>query len=175
MGAAGNIASTYAQMVAPQVREVVLVVRDTSDPRVARVGRVGPGRGPAHHLHGDRRPRGADPLLVDRGLFEQPATAHSPAHLGRGPVVICDISVPSDVTDPVALERPDVHVIRGGVVRLPLDPTFEIGGITLPRGHSLACMAETLLMGLDGATGHWSVGSVTVDGVERTMAAASAA
>ena len=88
-----------------------------------------------------------------------------PRHLGRGPVVICDISVPSDVAGAVALERPDVHVIRGGVVRLPLDPTFEIGGISLPPGHSLACMAETLLMGLEGATNHWSVGPVTADGV----------
>ena len=88
-------------------------------------------------------------------------------------MVICDISVPSDVADQVLLERPDVHVIRGGVVRLPLDRGFEIGGITLPKGHSLACMAETLLMGLDGATGRGSVGPVTTDGVVQTMAAAA--
>jgi predicted amino acid dehydrogenase len=87
-------------------------------------------------------------------------------------VVICDISVPSDVSDSVARERPDIHIFRGGVVRLPLDPDFEIGGISLPRGHSLACMAETLLMGLEGADTHWSVGPVTASGVRQTMAAA---
>jgi len=89
-------------------------------------------------------------------------------------VVICDISLPPDVSDEVLRKRPNVRVIRGGVVQLPSDPAFSIAGIGLPPGHALACMAETLLMGLEQATDNWSVGPVTVDGVRRAMATAEA-
>lgn len=61
-------------------------------------------------------------------------------------------------------------VIRGGVVRLPSNRDFSIGGIALPPGHSLACMAETLLMGLEGVRANGSVGPVTEEGVRRTQA-----
>jgi len=37
VGATGNIASTYAEMIAPQVGEVVLVGRDRASPRLAAV------------------------------------------------------------------------------------------------------------------------------------------
>jgi len=58
------------------------------------------------------------------------------------------------------------------VVRLPLDDDFAIGGIPLARGHVYACMAETLLMGLEGLSTHGSIGPVTVEGVRRAMAMA---
>ena len=94
-----------------------------------------------------------------------------PEHLGSGPVVICDISLPSNVAEAVTLECPNVLIVKGGVVRLPLDPHFSIGGIPLAPGHVYACMAETLLMGLEGST-DGSVGPVSVDAVRRAMAMA---
>ena len=66
-------------------------------------------------------------------------------------------------------ERPDVLVIRGGIVKLPCNDDFAVGGITLPRGHALACMSETLLMGLEGLSCDGSVGAVTEDSVRRTL------
>ena len=60
-------------------------------------------------------------------------------------------------------------MIRGGVVRLPCDRDFTIRGIALPPGHALACMSETLLMGLEGEVGNGSVGPVTAEDVIRTM------
>jgi len=93
-----------------------------------------------------------------------------PRHLADGPVAICDISLPSDVSEQVRRTRPDVLVIRGGVVRLPCNDDFSIGGIALPRGHALACMSETLLMGLEGLRSNGSVGPVTEEGVRRTLA-----
>ena len=84
-------------------------------------------------------------------------------------MAICDISLPSDVSEQVGRERPDVLVIRGGIVRLPCNDDFAIGGIALPRGHALACMSETLLMGLEGLSCDGSVGAVTEEGVRRTL------
>src|SRR5262249_13390086 len=97
-----------------------------------------------------------------------------PRHLADGPVAICDISLPSDVSPEVWAEREDVLVIRGGIVQLPANPEFSIGGIALPRGHALACMSETLLMGLEGRSADGSVGPVTEEGVRRTLAWAEA-
>ncbi|WP_437762661.1 aminotransferase class III-fold pyridoxal phosphate-dependent enzyme [Sorangium sp. So ce281] len=73
-----------------------------------------------------------------------------PEHLGKGPIVICDIAIPHDVDDSVVRERPDVTVIQGGIVKLPLNPDFKVRGIPLPPGRSFACMAETIILGLSG-------------------------
>jgi len=95
-----------------------------------------------------------------------------PEHLHQGPTVICDISLPPDVDASVARERPDVRVIRGGVVRLPHNPRFGLAGAPLEPGLVYACLAETVLMGLEGATQHGSYGPVTAAGVEAALAAA---
>ena len=172
VGAGGNIASTYAQMIAPLVREIVLVGRDLESPRLlaahSAVRRAAPDT--RCTLAEDCSALTDCALVVSASNTPEPVVY--PQHLRRGPVVICDISIPSDISEEVVNTRPDVRVIRGGVVRLPQDPEFAVGGIALPIGHSLACMAETLLMGLEGTQESWSVGAVTVEGVRRAMAAA---
>jgi acetylornithine/succinyldiaminopimelate/putrescine aminotransferase/predicted amino acid dehydrogenase len=170
VGATGNIASTYATMIAPRVRELVLVVRSTASPKVkpllAKLRAVAP-----HVRVTVTEEIGAisrSQLVVAASNVPEPLIY--PWHLAEGPVAICDISLPSDVSDDVRLLRPDVLVIRGGVVQLPANPDFSIGGIALPQGHALACMSETLLMGLEGLRSNGSVGPVTEEGVRRTLA-----
>ena len=171
LGATGNIASTYAALMAPEVRELVLMVRNRRSPKLGAV--LGELRAAAP----DVPVRVVDDAaaLADCALIvaasNTPELLIYPEHIGSGPVVICDISLPSNVADSVELECPNVLVVRGGVVRLPLDHDFSIGGIPLAPGHVYACMAETLLMGLEGST-QGSVGSVTVDGVRQAMAMA---
>jgi acetylornithine/succinyldiaminopimelate/putrescine aminotransferase/predicted amino acid dehydrogenase len=171
LGATGNIASTYAALMAREVRELVLMVRR---PRSAKLGSVlaelrAAAPGAAIRVVEDPT------ALVDCSLIvaasNTPEPLIYPEHLGSGPVVICDISLPSNVADAVTLECPNVMVVKGGVVRLPVDRDFSIGGIPLAPGHVYACMAETLLMGLEGSS-HGSVGPVTVEGVRRAMAMA---
>ncbi len=94
-------------------------------------------------------------------------------HVADGPVVICDLAVPADV-DPEVAARPDVRVIRGGLVAVPNDPEFVIGGLPLPRGHAFACMAETLLLGLVGVREHFSHGPIRPEQVRQAMAWAAA-
>jgi predicted amino acid dehydrogenase len=172
LGAAGNIASTYAVLMAPEVREVVLIVRNLRSPKiapiVAAVREASPQR--AVRVVDDLAAMADCPLIVAASNTPEPLI--HPEHVGPGPVVICDISLPSDVAPEVVPERPDVLVVTGGVVRLPQDDDFSIGGVPLPGGHVFACMAETLLMGLEQTWEHGSVGSVTAESVRHAMAMA---
>jgi len=170
VGATGNIASTYATMIAPSVRELVLVVRSVASPKIrpllARLRAVAPQVRVS--VAEDIAAISNCQLIVAASNVPEPLIY--PRHLADGPVAICDISLPNDVSDQVRRDRPDVLVIRGGIVRLPSNDDFAIGGIALPRGHALACMSETLLMGLEGVRSNGSVGPVTEDGVRRTLA-----
>jgi predicted amino acid dehydrogenase len=172
LGATGNIASTCAALMAPEVREVVLVARNLRSSKLAAVQAAVRAAAPetAVRIADDLAALAECPLIVAASSSPEPLI--HPEHLGRGPAVICDISLPSDVADAVALERPDVPVVKGGVVRLPLDPGFSIGGVPLARGHVFACMAETLLLGLEETWQLGSVGPVNVEGVRRAMAMA---
>ncbi|MFL5381800.1 MAG: aminotransferase class III-fold pyridoxal phosphate-dependent enzyme [Longimicrobiaceae bacterium] len=172
VGAGGNIASTYAAIMAPRVREVVLVVRDPESPRaraqVDALRQIAPRtRITATADLGALR---ACRLVLAASNAAEPLIF--PHHLYEGPTVICDISLPPDVDASVAAERPDVRVIRGGVVRLPHNPTFGLAGAPLDPGLVYACLAETVLMGLEGATTHGSYGPVTPAGVEAALAMA---
>src|SRR5262249_15649247 len=86
-----------------------------------------------------------------------------PEHLGPRPPIICDIAIAPDVAPEGLEKRPDVLVVRGGVVRLPLNPEFRIAEVRLPPGHMLACMAETTLLGLEGIRCHFSYGEIRKD------------
>jgi predicted amino acid dehydrogenase len=172
VGATGNIAGTYAVIMAPLVTEVVLVVRDLASPKLAPVLDAIHQAAPLTPLRvvDNMEALSKCSLIVAASNTPEPLIyAH---HLGHGAGVICDISLPSDVADEVGLKRPDVLVIRGGVVRLPYNDEFSIGGIPLTKGHVFACMAETLLMGLEGAATNGSYGPVTVAGVENALAMA---
>jgi acetylornithine/succinyldiaminopimelate/putrescine aminotransferase/predicted amino acid dehydrogenase len=169
IGATGNIAATYAAMIAPQIEELVLVVRSLASPKLkpllTRLRDVAPRC--RVRVVEDIDAISRCQLIVAASNVPEPLIF--PRHLADGPVAICDISLPSDVSDEVRVERPDVLVIRGGIVRLPCNDDFSIGGIALPRGHALACMSETLLMGLEGLSSDGSVGPVTAEGVQRTL------
>ena len=172
VGAGGNIASTYAAIMAPEVREVVLVVRDPESPRaraqVDSLRQIAPStRITATADLGALR---ACRLVLSAS--NAPESLIYPHHLYEGPTVICDISLPPDVDASVTAERPDVRVIRGGVVRLPHNPDFGLAGAPLEPGLVYACLAETVLMGLEGITTHGSYGPVTAAGVENALAMA---
>lgn len=172
LGATGNIATTYAVMMAPDVAELVLIVRDPHSPRLQTVAEQIRAAAP------DTKVTVAVDLaaLKDCSLIVTASNAPEPLihseHLGSGPVIICDISVPSDVAPDVKQERPEVVVIHGGVVRLPHNDDFVIAGLPLEKGHVYACMAETLLMGLEGIDQHGSYGPVKPEGVRAALAMA---
>lgn len=62
--------------------------------------------------------------------------------------IICDISRPSNVSQAIKAERPDVLVLDGGVVRLPANSQLGFN-IDLGEGLVYACMAETMMLALE--------------------------
>ena len=169
VGAGGNTATTCALLLAPEVAELVFVARRTDSVRVERL--VEEVKRAAPHVRvtvtGDLAELRRCRLVLSASNAPEPLIF--PRHLGPGPVVVCDISAPSDVDGSVRRERPDVRVFDGGIVRLPCDPDFAIMGIPLPAGHVFACMAETILMGMEETEGHGSYGRIEPEQVRRTL------
>jgi acetylornithine/succinyldiaminopimelate/putrescine aminotransferase/predicted amino acid dehydrogenase len=90
-----------------------------------------------------------------------------PEHLGRGPVVVCDVAAPRDVDPRVLREREDVIVLKGGLVKAPLGQRLAVGGMRLDEGQLYGCLAETLLLGLSGSGENFSYGRLTASHLRR--------
>jgi acetylornithine/succinyldiaminopimelate/putrescine aminotransferase/predicted amino acid dehydrogenase len=94
-----------------------------------------------------------------------------PNMLGGGPVVINDISTPMDTHESVRRMK-NVTLTRGGLVQAPMNSSFELPGLPLPPGVIFACMAETMLMGLEDIREDFSLGKVEPAQVDRIQAIA---
>jgi fatty aldehyde-generating acyl-ACP reductase len=71
--------------------------------------------------------------------------------------VVCDVARPRNVSRRVVDERDDVFVIEGGVVEVPggTDLGFDFG---FPPGQVYACMAETMMLAMEGRYECFSLG-----------------
>jgi predicted amino acid dehydrogenase len=95
-----------------------------------------------------------------------------PHHLKSG-AIVCDVARPRDVSRRVVEERDDVLVIEGGMVKVPgpVNFNFDFG---FPAGLAFACMAETIVLALEGCYQSYTLGKhITLEQVETiaTMAA----
>jgi len=71
--------------------------------------------------------------------------------------VICDVSLPAALTRE-AIAKPGIEVFKGGIVGLPNHEVLNIGALPLAPGLVYACMAETILLGLERRWEDFSVG-----------------
>jgi acetylornithine/succinyldiaminopimelate/putrescine aminotransferase/predicted amino acid dehydrogenase len=71
--------------------------------------------------------------------------------------VVCDLSRPANVSAAVAASRPDVLVLDGGIIEVPGQPDLGLYG--LGRGLAYACMAETMMLALEGHLKNTSLGT----------------
>ena len=62
--------------------------------------------------------------------------------------VITDVARPLDLPPSEVAKRPDVLVVESGEIRLPGQPTMK--NIGLPPGVVYACLAETIVLALEG-------------------------
>ncbi|MBV8073814.1 MAG: shikimate dehydrogenase, partial [Candidatus Eremiobacteraeota bacterium] len=153
VGATGSIGSACVRLIAPRVREIVLVARNET--RLRRFHESVAAELPCPSSY--TTDLGA---AVRRGELILTATSSTheivePDDLKAG-AVVCELSLPHDVSRRVALERPDVLVLEGGNMRVPGEPRimrvrepgreFDLG---LPRGTALACMSETMTLALE--------------------------
>jgi predicted amino acid dehydrogenase len=86
--------------------------------------------------------------------------------------VVCDVARPRDVSKEVAEKRNDVLIIEGGVVEVPGDVDFHFN-FGFPPKTSYACMAETMMLALEGRYENFTLGrELTVKQVEEISAIA---
>jgi fatty aldehyde-generating acyl-ACP reductase len=162
VGATGSIGSACVELIAPRVARVILVARNET--RLRKF----------HESVRDRLPcassyttdlaaavRSADLVLTATSSTQD---VIEPEDLRTG-AVVCELSLPHDVSRRVALERPDVLVLEGGNMRVPGTPRFERMrepgtefDLNLPRGTALACMSETMLLGLEDRCESYTLG-----------------
>ncbi len=86
--------------------------------------------------------------------------------------VICDISRPRNICKQVAIERDDILVLEGGMVKVPGDVNFNFKFAFTP-GMAYACMAETMILALEGRYENFSLGrELTIEQVTEISALA---
>ncbi len=70
--------------------------------------------------------------------------------------VITDVARPLDLPPEEVAKRPDVLVIESGEIQLP--GSVSMGNIGLPKNVAYACLAETIVLALEGRFENYTVG-----------------
>ncbi len=152
VGATGTIGSACAEMLANDVAELVLIGR--SQQKVQAVHeRCEGNRASISSSISLKDMYDADLILTVTNAVD---SIIAPQHIRPG-AVVCDVARPRDVSWRVHEQRDDVLVIEGGMVEVPgpVDFGFDFG---FPPGKSYACMAETMMLALEGRYEDFSVG-----------------
>jgi predicted amino acid dehydrogenase len=153
IGATGSIGSSCAEILAPAVGGLILIGRSQS--RLVQVQAQVEVAG-ANRVHASTRIEDiceAD-LVLSATSAAKPVI--QPEHLKQG-TIVCDLALPPDISPQVTRERSDVLVINGGVVDVPgkVDFGFNFG---LPPDKAYACLAETMMLALEGRYESYSLG-----------------
>jgi fatty aldehyde-generating acyl-ACP reductase len=153
IGATGSIGRACAGLLAPAVEGLILIGR--SEPRLAQVQALVEAAG-VRRVHASTRIEDIREADVVLSVTSAARPVIQPQHLKRG-AVVCDVALPPDVSPRVAQERSDVLVVGSGVVDVPgeVDFGFDFG---LPPGKAYACVAETMVLALDGRYESYSLG-----------------
>jgi predicted amino acid dehydrogenase len=168
VGATGAIGRVCAELLAGDVGRLLLIARDET--------RLEELRG---HLSSHSRAELAISTRVDslrevQLILTVTSSLHEVIHPGdlRAGSVVCDVARPRDVSAMVAGARDDILVIDGGMVDVPgpVDFHFNFG---FPPGKAYACMAETMVLALEGRFEDYTVGKdITVERVNEITALA---
>jgi len=154
VGATGSIGGLCAKALAPQAGRIVLLGRNAErladvaeSVRTLTQGDVATGTDVRSGV------RQADVIVTVTGAA---GTIIEPEDIRPG-AVVCDVARPRDVSEKVAAVRDDVLVIDGGIVEVPGNVNFHVD-IGLPKGMALACMAETMILALEGRYENFTLG-----------------
>lgn len=155
LGATGSIGSVCARILAGEVGALALVSRTQS--RLERLAyQILHETGNAVKLTTDTKKALCDADIVVT-VTSAVDTIIEPQDLKPG-AVVCDVARPRDVSVKVASERRDVLVVEGGVVDVPGDNVQFNFNFGFPPGTAYACMAETMILALEGRCENFSLG-----------------
>ncbi len=167
VGATGSIGRACALLLAGGVGSLALVGR-RPDALAAVAEEVEQENGvqPETFTNVGEGCRGADVIIAVTSAIE---AIIEPAHVKAG-AVVCDVARPRNASRALVEERDDVLVIDGGAVAVPgegFDFGFDFG---FPPGLAYACMAETMMLALEGRFEDYSVGPALEIAQVREMA-----
>lgn len=153
VGASGAIGRVCSELLAGEVGQLLMIARDEAGLQELR-DRLSPySRAElvvSTNMHSLSKAQLI--LTVTSALHD----VIDPRDLQPGSVV-CDVARPRDVSAMVAGARNDILVIDGGMVDVPgsVDFHFNFG---FPPGKAYACMAETMVLALEGRFEDYTVG-----------------
>ncbi|HEY6072874.1 MAG TPA: hypothetical protein VIV15_05640, partial [Anaerolineales bacterium] len=153
VGATGAIGRVCAELLAGQVASLLLIARD--EYKLAELcERIQPRAKARVCVSTDMAALESSELILT--VTSAVHDVIRPEHLRSGSVV-CDVARPRDVSAMVAAARDDILVIDGGMVDVPgsVDFHFNFG---FPPGKAYACMAETMILTLEGRFEDYTVG-----------------
>ena len=162
VGATGSIGAACVELIAPRVGRVILVARNETRLRKfhesIRDSLACPSSATTDISAAVRQ---ADLVLTATSSTQD---VIEPEDLRTG-AVVCELSLPHDVSRRVAADRPDVLVVEGGNMRVPgamkwrrvrePDAEFDMG---MPAGTALACMSETMVLALENRCEPFTLG-----------------
>lgn len=163
LGATGSIGAACAQILAREVRCLTLVARNEAKLEKLAV-QILRATGLAVRVTANTKAavKTADIVIAVTSSVD---TLIEPEDLKTG-AIVCDVARPRNVSRSVAEARDDVLVIEGGVVEVPGEVDFGLN-FGFPPGTAYACMAETMLLALEGRIENFTIGrDLTVKQVE---------
>ena len=161
VGASGSVGSCVVKLAARQrlTSRLTLVARNMK--RLERLAGQARKQGPDMQFSTTDEMmdvRGADLVLL---LTSATQNLLRSEHLKQGAVVLDDTQ-PRNTRSSLLDERPDVRILDGGLV--DTGGVQRVGaGLGIPASFSYACLSETILLGLSGHEGHFSIGRPTVE------------
>lgn len=162
IGATGSIGSACARMLAPRVKRLILVARNQTRLRNYHE-QLAPELACETSFTTDVAAAVREAQLI---LTATSSTVEvvQPEDVQPG-AVICELSLPHDVSRRIAQERPDVLVTEGGNMLVPGEPCFERVrepgsdfDLNLPPRTALACMSETMVLALENRLEPYTLG-----------------
>lgn len=154
IGATGSIGAACTKILAREAKEITLVAREqdrleklATEVRSCAQGSVNVSGNVKASL------KDADVVITVTSAVD---CLIEPEDLKSG-AVVCDVARPRNVSREVSAVRKDVLVIEGGVIRVPGDVDFGFN-FGFPRHTSYACMAETMILALEGRYENFTLG-----------------
>jgi len=154
-GATGAIGSVCCRLLAKAFEEVFMVGRNTA--KLLALKKSIQKETPDVNIHITTR---SDKYLSDMDVIVTATSGAGKTILDITKVkpgcVITDVARPLDLSPADIAKRPDVLVIESGEIQLPGNP--EMKNIGLPPKVAYACLAETIVLALEGRFEPFTVG-----------------
>jgi predicted amino acid dehydrogenase len=155
IGASGAIGSICSRLLAPKCKEIVLAARNiTRLKNLSQIINKESGLNPILTTDIKDAVRKSDIVIFSTN---DPRTLITTKDIKTGSI-ICDISIPKNVSENIVRSRSDILVIDGGIVKPPGNPDFNFY-FGPPPGMAYACIAETMILTLEHRFESYSIGA----------------